>query len=464
MTSSIGSNPPEERHKQLAKAAAGGHEKRVRQLVEDAKWTSQLDRDTLRRALQSIAAWGNLSLSRFLVLNGAGVNRRRDNEVSALFRAAENGRTEVVQLLLGHGADTSATDRYGRTALHLAVLRGYVDVVKALLKAKADVDARDKEGRTPLIHLIAAQYEYADTATDPKALPLSRRPGEQSTRRVWKKEEKEPLDEEMVAILLRNGANIEAQDDTKRTLLQWTVATGKIELAKVLLSGRFAKKADVAACNERGRNSLHLAAETGRDDFIQTLLDNGANPRAASDGGWTPLHNAAQAGAASSLSLLLNAGADVNAELSNGMTALHWASYNGHIEVVKLIVAQRDVNLSIKDSFDRTALLCAAEQNHDEVCLLLSPGMTGAKVQGSARSACEKFEATVVDFGMNLRGERQRVFKHSVFELLYGWDDNANKAKVPLLVKNIKHKPGFRWVHLPANNVNHLLLAFLNVY
>jgi len=451
--SSVGSNPPEERHKQLAKAASSGQEKKIRELIEGGKWVSQLDRDTLRRALQSIAAWGNLSISTFLIQHGAEVNKRRDHEISALFRAAENGRTDVVKMLLQHGADTSTTDRYGRTALHLASIRGYIDVAKELLKAKANVDARDRDGQTPLVHLIAGPYEYADTNADSKTLPSARRPGIQSQRRFWTREEKGPLDEAMAELLLQHLANIEAQDNTKRTPLQWAIATGKIGMAKLLLSGNFAKKADVAAMNDRGKNSLHLAADTGRDDLVKLLLTHGADPKVPSDGGWTPLHNAAQAGAVGSVSLLLDAGADVNAELSNRMTPLHWASYNGHLEVVKVIVKRPEANIFMRDSFDRTPLLCAAERNHDEVCITLSPGKTGDRIRGVARTACEKFEATVVDFGMDLREGRQRVFKYSVFELLYGWDENLNKARVPLLVKNIKHRPAFRWVHLPSNNV-----------
>jgi len=182
-------------------------------------------------------------------------------------------------------------------------------------------------------------------------------------------------------------------------------------------------------------------------------LDHDADPTVASDGGWTPLHNAAQAGAASCVSLLLNSGVDVNAVLSNGMTPLHWASYNGRTEVVGIIVDRPEANLAIKDSFHRTALLCAAEQRHDEVCTMLSPGRTGKRLQGAAKLACDRLEATVVDFGMELRVGRQRVFKYSVFDLLYGWDDVSDKPHVPLRVKNIKHKPAFRWVHLPANNV-----------
>ena len=211
--SSVNSNPPEERHKQLARAAATGNEKTIRQLVLESTWTSQIDQDTLRRALQSIAAYGYLPLSKFLIEHGADVNRKRDNEVSALFRAAENGRTEVVKLLLKEGAETGATDRYGRSALHLTALKGFTDIVRLLLNAKANPDARDRERRTPLIHLAA----------------------EKSSN--W--------NEEVVALLLQKGADIEATDNAKRTPLQWAIATGQYELSQLLLSGRFAKKADV---------------------------------------------------------------------------------------------------------------------------------------------------------------------------------------------------------------------------
>jgi ankyrin repeat protein len=213
MMSSVNSNPPEERHKNLIKAASTGNEKTIRELVLESTWTSPLDQDILRRALQSIAAYGYLPLSKFLIEHGAQVNRKRDNELSALFRAAENGRTEVVKLLLKEGAETGATDRYGRSALHLAALKGFTDIVRLLLNENTNPDARDRERRTPLIHLAA----------------------EKSSN--W--------NEEVVALLLHKGADIEARDNTKRTPLQWAIATGDDVLSRLLLSGRFAKKADV---------------------------------------------------------------------------------------------------------------------------------------------------------------------------------------------------------------------------
>jgi len=214
--SSVNSNPPEERHKQLAKAASTGNERAIRKLVLESTWTSQLDRDTLRRALQSIAAYGYLDLSEFLIEHGAEVNRKRESELSALYRAAENGRTELVKLLLKKGAETEAQDRYGRSALHLAALKGFTDIVRLLLNADADPNARDREGRTPLIHIAAARSGS------------------------WS--------EDVVGLLLQKEAKeatMEATDNTKRTPLQWAIAMGDYGLAQLLLSGKFGKKANV---------------------------------------------------------------------------------------------------------------------------------------------------------------------------------------------------------------------------
>jgi Mg2+ and Co2+ transporter CorA len=185
------------------------------------------------------------------------------------------------------------------------------------------------------------------------------------------------------------------------------------------------------------------------------LLRHSANPRISSDGGWTALHNAAEKGHLKVVEFLLAAGANVNAELSNGMTALHWAAQNGHEEVVKAILTRPDAKLSVKDSFDRTPMLCAAEQGHRDIVYLLSPGKNGDRLSAAALGACESFEATVVDFGIDavLRERKQRVLKNSVYDLIYGWDATNNKPKVPTQVKNIKVNPSFRWIHIPANNL-----------
>lgn len=50
--------------------------------------------------------------------------------------------------------------------------------------------------------------------------------------------------------------------------------------------------------------------------------------------------------------------------------------------------------------------------------------------------------------------KKQLVFKPSIYDLLYGWEDSEkNVPTVPILAKNVKWEPHFRWIHLPANNI-----------
>ncbi|XP_067653724.1 uncharacterized protein [Haliotis asinina] len=63
--------------------------------------------------------------------------------------AARNGHREVVEFLVGRGADVSLVDRRGYNVLHLACLDGDLEAVKLILDLKVlDVNARDNYGNT----------------------------------------------------------------------------------------------------------------------------------------------------------------------------------------------------------------------------------------------------------------------------------------------------------------------------
>ncbi|RYP34226.1 hypothetical protein DL767_004349 [Monosporascus sp. MG133] len=421
---SVASSQPDQRHLRLIAAAAQANEARVRDiLTENHPWTSAVDHDVLRQSLQKVAARGKLSIVRLLISHGAEVNPRRENEVSALFRAAEGGHAAVVSELLSCNADPNCRNRSGQTALFAVCMKGHDAVVELLLKSGADVEAQDKEGRTPLLFLASEKQSK------------------------WKWTMK------TVKLLLDHKANIEAKDQIGRTPLLWAATNGNVDLARALL----ANNANIHASNNRGRTALHLAAESNQkdrsEDMVQLLLAKGADPCAVSDGGWTALHNAVQNGHKTIVQLLLKTKADVNAQLLNGMTPLHWAAFNGFEDIVRLLLSRPDANLSIKDSFDRTPMLCAAERYNADIVKLLSPERAADRLSPSAKAACKAFEATVVDFGEFEK--RQLVSKYSVYELLYGWDQENDKPRIPTLTKNIKYKPDFRWIHLPANNVRY---------
>ena len=134
------------------------------------------------------------------------------------------------------------------------------------------------------------------------------------------------------------------------------------------------------------------------------------------------------------------------------MSPLHWAARNGHLELVRLFLQQPGIRRDCKDSFDTTPMLGAAENGHIDIVKLLTPSNDADALSTSARGACEGFQATVVDFGMEKRPINHH--KHSVYDLLYGWDERENKPTVTTLTRNVPAKPTFRWIHLGANNMS----------
>ncbi|XP_067654094.1 ankyrin repeat and protein kinase domain-containing protein 1-like [Haliotis asinina] len=63
--------------------------------------------------------------------------------------AAREGHRDVVEFLVGRGADVSLVDRWGDNILHLACVGGDVETVKLILDLDVvDVNARDNYGRT----------------------------------------------------------------------------------------------------------------------------------------------------------------------------------------------------------------------------------------------------------------------------------------------------------------------------
>ncbi|KAI1747254.1 hypothetical protein F4782DRAFT_521893 [Xylaria castorea] len=419
---SVASSQRDPRHLRIIAASAQANEARVRDiLAEEPPWTSTTDLDALRQALQKVAARGKLSIVRLLIEYGADVNPKRDTEIPALVKAAEGGNVAVVSELLAYNADPNARNRLGQTALFIAAIKGHNKVIEALIGGRADVNAKDKEGRSPLLYLAS----------------------EKNTKAKWTNE--------TLRLLHQHGADIEVRDQIGRTPLLWAATNSTIELSRFLLENG----ADVTAANNRGRTALHLSAESNdkeqRDDIVRLLLSHGADPEATSDGGWTPLHNATQSGHISVVALLLETKANVNAELSNGMTPLHWAAFNGFEDIVKLLLQRPSVNTALKDGFDRTPMLCAAEKHHAHIVQLLSPAQTADRLSELEENACKAFEATVVDFGQFEK--KQLVSKYSVYDLLYGWNNELDKPRVSTLTKNIHYKPDFRWIHLPANNI-----------
>lgn len=122
--------------------------------------------------------------------------------------------------------------------------------------------------------------------------------------------------------------------------------------------------------------------------------------------------------------------------------------------MVELLLQQEGIKKFTKDSFDVTPMLAAADQGHLEIAKLLSPSTDGPQLPPIARGACQGFRAEIVDFGMEKRPMNRH--EHSVYDLLYGWNDKEDKPLITTLTRNVPAKPKFRWwvkIPLPIASV-----------
>ena len=69
---------------------------------------------------------------------------------TALGRAAIHNRTDVVRYLLNNGANVNKQDILGKAALHWVSVMNYTDVMRILLQHGARKDIKDDDGRTPI--------------------------------------------------------------------------------------------------------------------------------------------------------------------------------------------------------------------------------------------------------------------------------------------------------------------------
>ncbi len=82
---------------------------------------------------------GNLKALKAAIANGAEVNGKGNDSVSALMWASQNGHTEAVKLLLGNGAIDD-----GMKALDMADKAGHKDIKELLLKDALTKAAKDQ--------------------------------------------------------------------------------------------------------------------------------------------------------------------------------------------------------------------------------------------------------------------------------------------------------------------------------
>jgi len=134
--------------------------------------------------LQLAAREGSLGAVKLLLLRKAKVDAACTVLCNtALMYASIRGFTDIMNVLLGAGANKDAGDIYGNTALTLAVRYGQDEIVMLLVNAGADINITNNEGKTALMIAHENQNAFAcDVLENMGAGSINRHPMNRNIR------------------------------------------------------------------------------------------------------------------------------------------------------------------------------------------------------------------------------------------------------------------------------------------
>lgn len=111
--------------------------------------------------LMRIVQDNNLDELIYLIEHGVDIINTQDKYgKTILVHAIEKRRLSISKYLIDNGADVNIQDKYGNTALMLAVIRNCIEIVKNLIQHGADINLQDEDGCDVLIW--AASYNHLD--------------------------------------------------------------------------------------------------------------------------------------------------------------------------------------------------------------------------------------------------------------------------------------------------------------
>jgi ankyrin repeat protein len=250
----------------------------------------------------------------------------------ALHQAAEDGDFDAVKRLLKYECtDVNETDlspwRY--TPLDYATQNGRIEVMKLLLQAGADPNkgliCAAQSGQIEAIKLLISLG--AKVNGDQGSSPLY----EAMSHKKW----------EAAKLLLAAGADI-AKLKPNPSYLFDALASNELGILKLLIE----YGVDINAVGSYSdKTLLSEAVKNNNLDAVKLLLEHGADVNIKYYGGETALRMAIWGNNVTVVKLLLEHGADINEKDSDGGTMLHKAIYEENVGVVKLLIdSKADVN------------------------------------------------------------------------------------------------------------------------
>ncbi|XP_039547785.1 kinase D-interacting substrate of 220 kDa B isoform X4 [Pimephales promelas] len=302
----------------LISAAKEGHVEVVKELLENSAYIEH--RDSGGWTALTWASYKNrVEVATVLLENGANpITTGLQYSVYPIIWAAGRGHSEIVKLLLEHGAKVNCSDKYGTTPLIWAARKGHYDCVMHLLENGADVDQEGANSMTALI--VAVKGGYTEVVKE----LLKRNPNVNMTDKDGNTALMIAAKEgytEIVQDLLDAGTYVNIPDRGGDTVLIGAVRGGHVEIVRALLH----KYADIDIRGQENKTALYWAVEKGNATMVRDILQCNPDTETTTKDSETPLIKATKMRNIEIVELLLDKGAKVSAVDKKGDTPLHIA-------------------------------------------------------------------------------------------------------------------------------------------
>ncbi|TWU74163.1 hypothetical protein ED733_000145 [Metarhizium rileyi] len=285
----------------------------------------------------------NQVLADMLVGRGLDVNRKAksqlaDYELTALYAACRQGRSETVEWLLQHGADVNLLVGEGRSPLG-ASFRSLVDPM----------------AKVYLLLAKEANVNHVGTM-EPTALQQATSLGNKA----------------LITLLLDKGADPNLAGGQRDTPLNIAI---RQKLGSDIVLSIISKGADLSQAGKHGILPAGTAAGADQVSILQLLAEKGVDPLAKDIHGRTALMHAVIGHSVDAVSYLLaNKMISVSEVDAKGQTPLIVAAVLGDKAIVKVLLEKGFSDpklLNAQDYRGKTALACAVSSNHLDVVVTL---------------------------------------------------------------------------------------------
>ncbi|XP_059180062.1 ankyrin repeat and SOCS box protein 3 [Centropristis striata] len=294
-------------------------------------------------SVAAVARSGCRRRVRRLIKRGFSVDGRDNRGWNALHEAAAAGSRECAQDILAAAKAAGSSSSFvnsvtheGESACYLAAQRGHLSLVRLLITAQADINQLTNDLSCPLYAAVDGGYQ------------------------------------QIVELLVSEGAEVNRTHTASCwSCLHQAVYKGYKEIVQILVN-----VCNLEALDDHKITPLFVAAQYGRQECLEILVNAGANVNTQAADLATPLLISSQEGHQACVDFLLERGADPNLCCSHDWFQLpiHAAAASGHIGVLRRLIAATDRVCDGGDGLVSPLYVAIENQQSSSVELLLEEG------------------------------------------------------------------------------------------